>query len=121
MKSPDFLILYVEDTARAATFFHQLFEAPIVEQSTNFAMVALPTGMLGLWARHDVSPRPQPGVAGFELGVTVETDAAVDAALAQARSQGAPVVQAPVRLDFGYTFVVSSPDGHLVRVFCPTP
>ena len=120
MKYPDSLILYVESTALSAAFFHKLFSVPIVEQSANFAMLALPSGvMLGLWARHDVSPKPTDGPGGFELLVTLDSDVATDAAHAEATSLGIEVVQAPVRLDFGYTFVVKSPDGHLVRVFSP--
>ena len=121
MKHPDSLILYVEDTARSAAFFHSLFSVPVVEQSANFAMLALPSGlMLGLWARHDVSPTPAAGAGGLELCVTLDSDAATDAALAEAKSRGIPVVQEPVRLDFGYTIVLKSPDGHLIRAFSPS-
>lgn len=120
MNRPDSLLLYVEDTAKTASFFHTLFDAPVVEQSVNFAMVALPGGlMLGLWARHDVKPTPVAGTAGFELAITLASDASVDAALAEAVKAGARVVQQPVRLDFGYTFLAASPDGHLIRVFNP--
>lgn len=119
MNRPDSLILYVEDTARSAAFFHTLFQAPVVEQSSNFALLALPGGlMLGLWARHDVKPAASPA-GGFELGITLESDADVDAALDEARKAGAKVVQSPTRLDFGYTFLAASPDGHLIRVFHP--
>lgn len=121
MNRPDSLLLYVEDTAKTAAFFHTLFQAPIVEQSVNFAMLALPGGpMLGLWARHDVKPQPVSAAGGFELGVTVESAAAVDAALEELRKLEARVVQAPVQLDFGYTLLAASPDGHLIRVFHPT-
>jgi len=120
MNRPDSLLLYVEDTAKTAAFFHQLFQAPVVEQSVNFAMLALPGGlMLGLWARHDVKPAPAAGASGFELAVTLASVAAVDAALAEAVQVGARVIQQPVRLDFGYTFLAASPDGHLIRVFSP--
>lgn len=120
MNHPDSLLVYVEDTGRSAGFFATLFSAPVVEQSTNFAMVALPGGlMLGLWARHDVKPAPATAVGGFELAVTVASDTDVDAALAEVKRLGAPVVQTPVRVDFGYTFLAQAPDGHFLRVFCP--
>ena len=120
MKHPDSLLLYVKDTAETARFFHQLFEIPVVEQSGNFALLAAPNGWaLGLWASHDVKPAPRSGAGGFEMLITLETDAAVDAALVQAKALGAFVTLAPVRLDFGYTFVVESPDGHFIRVFHP--
>jgi predicted enzyme related to lactoylglutathione lyase len=120
MNRPDSLLLYVEDTAKTAAFFHTLFQAPVVEQSANFAMLALPGGlMLGLWARNDVKPVPVAGSSGFELAITLQIEAAVDAALAEAVEVGARVVQQPIHLDFGYTFLVASPDGHLIRVFSP--
>jgi len=121
MNHPNSLLLYVDDTSRSAAFYHELFSAPIVEQSPNFAMLALSSGvMLGLWARHDVKPTPVSAPGGFELAVTTTSDAATEAALAQAQTLGAPIVQQPVRLDFGYTFVALSPDGHLIRVFNPS-
>jgi len=121
MKHPESLILYVDNVDRSATFFNTLFHAPIVEKSPNFGMLALPGGlMLGLWARHDVSPPPVAGAAGVELVVSVADDKATEAALAEAKALHIPVVQELVRLDFGYTFVVRSPDGHLIRVFSPS-
>jgi len=120
MQYPQTVLLYVEKVADSAAFFRDLFGVPIVEQSDNFAMLPLPSGVgLGLWARHDVSPAPVAGVAGFELCVTVKGDADVDAALAEATKRGITVVQPLSRLDFGYTFLLRSPDGHLVRVFSP--
>ncbi len=121
MKCPNAIILYVREPAASAQFYHQLFGAPIVESSANFAMLILEGGtMLGLWAEHDVSPTPAGRPAGWELAVTTASAAETDAALAQARQLGAPIVQEPVQLDFGYTFVLAAPDGHLVRVFTPS-
>ncbi len=121
MKRPDSLLLYVENTAKTAEFFHRLFEIPVVEQSANFAMLVSADGWaLGLWAKHDVKPAPVAAAGGVELMVTLESEAAVDAALAQARALNAPVPQTPVHLDFGYTFLIQSPDGHFIRVFKPT-
>jgi len=120
MNHPDSVLLYVEDTGRSAEFFHKLFDLRVVSQSPNFAMLAGPNGWsLGLWARHDVKPAPT-AAGGFELSVTLAGDAEVDAALVHAKACGAAVVQEPVRLDFGYTFVVRSPDGHFIRAFCPS-
>ena len=73
MKAFDTVLLYVTDTAKTADFFHKLFVAPIVEQSTNFAMLALPGKMLGLWANHDVKPAPT-AAGGMELCISVDTD-----------------------------------------------
>jgi catechol 2,3-dioxygenase-like lactoylglutathione lyase family enzyme len=120
MKHPESLILYVDHVDTSAQFFHALFGAPVVEQSVNFAMLILPGGLgLGLWLRADVKPEPIPGAAGTELVVTTASEAETEAAWAEVGRRGLVVVQQPVRLDFGYTFVVSSPDGHRIRVFNP--
>ena len=122
MKAPRTLILYVNDPPTSGPFYARLFGGQVVESSPNFAMVVLPTGLaLGLWGRHDIKPVPAPGASGSELCVTVETDRAVDDALAEASHLGCQLLSGPDRLDFGYTFLVAGPEGHLVRVFNPTP
>jgi len=120
MTHPDHVFLYVAAPEAAADFYHRLFGAPIVASSPQFALVVLPQFKLGLWARDDVKPTPAPGVAGFELGVVVETRASVEAAVAEALALGCRVVQQPLDLPFGYNALVASPEGHLVRVYHPT-
>jgi len=118
MNHPDTILLYVKKTAVSAAFYHRLFSAPIVEESENFALLILSNGVkLGLWAESDVKPAPDLGVSGFELCVQVGTDLLTEAAWAEVQAASLPVLQKPTRLDFGLTFVVSSPDGHRIRVF----
>jgi len=120
MTHPDHLFLYVDRPEAAADLYHKLFRAPIVASAPTFALVVLPSGLkLGLWARFDVEPVPAPGAGGFELGGVVESDAAVEGALAEAEALGCRLVQAPVGLPFGYTGLVLTPDGHALRVYHP--
>jgi len=118
---PDCLILYVNSPAESALFYRSLLGREAVEQSPNFAMFMLnDKTMLGLWAAHDVEPASSLRGGGAEIGITVPTDAEVDAAAASWMAAGWPVLQAPTALDFGYTAVTADPDGHRVRVFRPT-
>ncbi|RZJ06426.1 MAG: drug:proton antiporter [Rubrivivax sp.] len=115
---PDCLILYVNSPTESALFYRSLLGREAVEQSPNFAMFALnEKTMLGLWAAHDVQPAGAHRGGGAEIGITVGTDAEVDAAIASWRAAGWPVLQAPTTMDFGYTAATADPDGHRVRVF----
>ena len=35
------------------------------------------------------------------------------------KQRGLPILQEPVQMDFGHTFVAADPDGHRLRVFVP--
>lgn len=120
MSSPDFVILYVSDTSASAAFYTRLLERKPLDQSPNFAMFKLDSGvMLGLWSRAEVEPAlPSIGVGG-ELAFTVRNAAEVDNWHQRWRDQGLPIAQAPTAMDFGHTFVALDPDGHRLRVFAP--
>ncbi len=117
---PSFLILYVDNPRSSAAFYEKLLGAAPVEQSPTFVMFALGAGaLLGLWIRDEVTPRVSAAPGACELALTVESAAAVDAACARWRAEGAPIALEPTTLDFGYCFAMRDPDGHVVRVFCP--
>ncbi len=114
---PSTLILYVENVAASCAFYTGLLERPPAGHSPNFAMYPLEGGMmLGLWAGHDVDPKPKAAGGGAELALTLGTKAELDALHADWGKRGYPVAQKPVEKDFGYTFTVLDPDGHRVRV-----
>lgn len=119
MTSPNFILLYVEDPMVSADFYEKLLKMPPVEAAPTFCMFALENGMmLGLWGRDGVAPAATaPG--GAELAFTVEDAGAVDKAHALWRASGIKILQAPEKLDFGYTFTAADPDGHRLRVFAP--
>jgi len=119
MSDPSFVLLYVKSPAASATFYTGLLSKPPVEASPTFVMFALAPGvMLGLWAAHTVQPAASAG-GGSELAFVVQGDDAVEARHATWRELGMPVIQPPTRMDFGYTFVATDPDGHRLRVFAP--
>jgi predicted enzyme related to lactoylglutathione lyase len=120
MKAPDFILLYVENPLASGAFYEKLLGRPPVDSSTNFAMFVLDNGLkLGLWREDDVQPKPTARPGGAEVLFTFEAAAAVDAACADWRKSGMPIIQEPTAMDFGYTFVALDPDGHRLRGFAP--
>ena len=120
MQNPNFFILYVANPLASADFYAGLFGSAAVESSPTFCLIALESGvMLGLWARHTVEPAAPVQVGGAEVAFALEADSQVDATHARWVGRGLPILQAPQRMDFGYTFVASDPDGHRLRVFAP--
>ena len=120
MSDPNFVILYVDSPPASADFYAGLLGKPPVESSPTFAMFALESGvMLGLWSRHTVEPTATAAAGGGEIAFTVGDADAVRSVHADWRKRGLPILQAPVDLDFGHTFVALDPDGHRLRVFAP--
>lgn len=116
-----FVLLYVDSPAASARFYAALLGREPIEESPTFAMFPLPSGlMLGLWSRHTVEPAAKAAGGGAEIAMTVPDAATVDATHADWVARGLLIVQAPTDLDFGRTFVALDPDGHRLRVFCPS-
>jgi predicted enzyme related to lactoylglutathione lyase len=119
---PDFsfVILYVDSPPASAAFYAGLLERPIIEQSPTFAMLPLREGvMLGLWSRRTVEPQATGAAGTSEIAFTVTDASEVDGLHAAWSARGLTILQAPMRMDFGYTFVALDPDGHRLRVFLP--
>jgi predicted enzyme related to lactoylglutathione lyase len=120
MSDPNFVILYVDNPAASAAFYADLLGRPPIEASKTFAMFALHADvMLGLWSKHTVEPAATMTGGGAELAIAVDGIDAVSSLHAQWRDKGMTVIQPPVDLDFGHTFVALDPDGHRLRVFAP--
>lgn len=122
MSNPHFVLLYVDNPKASADFYRRLLEQEPVEASPTFVMFMLRPGlMLGLWSRHGVQPAPAGGPGSAELCFPAEASADVDAAHARWSGLGVSILQAPVHMEFGRTFVGLDPDGHRLRVFTPAP
>jgi catechol 2,3-dioxygenase-like lactoylglutathione lyase family enzyme len=117
-----FVLLYVDEPEASAAFYARLLDRQPLESSPNFVMFALsPDLRLGLWARRDVEPAPGGAADTGELAMGVETKEEVEALCAEQRRKGAAILQDPVTMDFGRTFLAADPDGHRLRIFCPAP
>lgn len=120
MPDPNFILLYVENPARSASFYARILGRDPVESSATFVLFKLDSGgMLGLWGRLGVEP-PATNPGGGELAFALKDDVAIDRLHAEWSGLGIPVIQPPTRMDFGYTFTATDPDGHRLRVFSPS-
>ncbi len=122
MALPHFVLLYVDEPEASAAFYARLLDRQPLESSPNFVMFELsPDLRLGLWARRDVQPAPGGAADTGELAMGVETNEEVEALCADQKHKGVKILQEPVTMDFGRTFLAADPDGHRLRVFCPAP
>lgn len=118
MANPNLMILYVSNAPRSRAFYAELLKREPPEETENFAMFALDSGLLlGLWARERVEPAVTSAGSSSELVFSVNTDDDVETTHRDWAARGLPIVQAPVLMDFGYTFVALDPDGHRLRMF----
>ena len=116
----NFVLLYVENPPASAGFYADLLGLPIVDSSATFAMLPLSDGvMLGLWSRRTVEPAAIAQAGAGEVAFTVKDIAAVTTTFADWKKRGLTILQEPVQMDFGHTFVAADPDGHRLRVFVP--
>lgn len=122
MLNPNFTILYVNSPAHSAAFYTHLLGIAPVESSATFAIFVTASGSkLGLWSHHSVEPVATALGGGGELAFALADEAAVDQLHRQWTEEGITILQQPLRMDFGYTFTASDPDGHRLRVYSPFP
>jgi catechol 2,3-dioxygenase-like lactoylglutathione lyase family enzyme len=120
MSNFSFVLLYVENPPASAAFYADLLGRPVIDSSPGFAMLPLSDGvMLGLWLRKNVEPAAVGQAGAGEVAFTVADAAAVKATCADWKQRGLKIIQEPVQMDFGHTFVATDPDGHRLRVFVP--
>lgn len=117
MSAPNLFLVYVSDTARATTFYRELFDVePTFTSPRYVAFDAAPGVLFALWSgRPDaaVPDTPRTSEVGLMVpGGPAEIDAIHDAWVAK----GVHVVEEPHDEVFGRTFVAADPDGNLVRV-----
>ena len=118
MIHPNSTLLYVDNPPVSTEFYRNLFGVEPVEASATFAMFVLSTGMkLGLWSRHTVEPKASTAGGGGEIAFRVDGDAVVDTTFADWKAKNIAILQPPAKMDFGYTFTASDPDGHRLRVY----
>jgi len=112
------VILYVADPVASSTFYSRILDLQPVDVSETFALFILsPHLKLGLWRTPNVEPLANASGDRGELVFALENDAAVDHTHKEWVAQGLTILQAPTRMDFGYTFTAADPDGHRLRVY----
>ena len=118
MPDVSFILVYVDDVAASQAFYASILGRGAIESSRpSPCSPAAPGLMLGLWKRDGVKP-PAADASG-EIAFTAANDAEVDALFAEWRARGVAIAQAPMTMEFGYTFVALDPGGRRLRVFAP--
>ncbi len=117
MPAPNLFLVYVQDAGRATAFYGDLFGIePSFTSPRYVAFEVAPGVVFAVWtgrAEHAVPATPRVS----EVGLMVPGSAtAVDEVYARWTAKGVPVVEEPHDDVFGRTFVVSDPDGNLIRV-----
>ena len=109
------VLLFVDNPAKSAEFYSNIFGFKPVELSPTFAMFALPNGVaLGLWSRHSAEPKVEAAPGAMEICFPADD---VDAMYKFVSSKNVTFLQKPTDMDFGRTFVFVDVDGHRVRVY----
>ena len=118
MSAPNLFLIYVQDAEKATAFYSDLLDLQPCFTSPRYVAFEVAPGVLfAVWTgRNEHAVPVTPRVS--EVGLMVPgSAAAVDDIYAQwvARA-GVTVVEEPHDDVFGRTFVVSDPDGNLIRV-----
>ena len=122
MLVPQFTILYVTNPTRSALFYRELFGREPVEESPTFAMFVFESGArLAIWSSATVEPAGTQTAGAMELAFALPDDDAVDRLSAEWLARGLTLIQAPTKMEFGYTCMALDPDGHRLRLYCPAP
>lgn len=111
----NYLGIVVKDLAAATGFYRDTLGLPVNEAASIpgfFVQFKLEGGaILALQANTEV-----PGGQSFEPALLVED---VDATYQQWRQQGVDLLDAPNDKPFGRTFLLRTPEGHVLRIYQP--
>lgn len=115
--------LGVADMARAVAFYDRLgWRRSAANDPNEVAFYRLENLVLSLFPRAHLAadaqvPDTPPGFGGFTLALNQESEAAVDAALAEAVAAGATLLKLAQKVFWGgYSGYFADPDGHLWEV-----
>lgn len=116
----NYVLLAVQEPRKSAKLYTEILGVQPVENSETFVLYVLPTGLkVGLWAAKEMRPAPKPA-GGSELSFSLPDKEAVRQTFQAWKQLGLTVEQELTEMDFGYTCVVSDPDGHRLRPFTPS-
>lgn len=117
MTAPNLFLIYVTDVERATQFYSDLFDMEPDMLTPRYVPFTVAPGVLfALWSGGADSLAHNPPRTS-EVGLMIPgTASAVDDLYAEWTKKGVAVVDEPHDEVFGRTFVVTDPDGNLIRV-----
>lgn len=116
------ITLGVRDLATSTQFYRDGLGLPLLESPPGVAFFALNGTWLALFGREDLAADANvaaagSGFAGIALAHNVESEAAVDAQMAEAAAAGARIVKPAQKTAWGgYAGYFADPDGHLWEI-----
>lgn len=116
------ITLGVRDLAASTQFYRDGLGLPLLESPPGVAFFALNGTWLALFGREDLAADANvaaagSGFAGIALAHNVESEAAVDAQMAEAAAAGARIVKPAQKTAWGgYAGYFADPDGHLWEI-----
>ena len=117
MSAPNLFLVYVRDAEQATAFYSDLFDIrPSFTSPRYVAFEVAPRVSFAVWTgrpEHAVPATPRVSEVGLMVPSSVEP---VDDVYARWVAKGVSVVEEPHDDVFGRTFVVTDPDGNLIRV-----
>ncbi|UYA60777.1 hypothetical protein NAL19_2669 [Pectobacterium sp. F1-1] len=118
--TPNLQLVYVSDVERSTDFYRFIFKKEPVFVTPRY--VAFPSSGDALFAIWSGGEEPEAGIPRFsEIGIMLPTGGDVDKLFTEWISQKTNeinVLKEPYTDVFGRTFLISDPDGHIIRV-CP--
>lgn len=117
MPAPNLFLVYVTDVRRATDFYRDLFGIEPVMTTPRYVPFEVAPGVLfALWSGRSGEVAPWTRRCS-EVGLMVpRSTAVVDEVYATWVAKGVTVVEEPHDDVFGRTFVITDPDGNLIRV-----
>jgi uncharacterized protein len=111
--------LGVDDLARSKAFYEALGWELASSVGDEICWFRTADSYLGLFGREELAKdaalrsEPKADFGGITLAINLESEEAVDQAIAEAVSAGARILKPATRLDWGlYSGYVADPDGH---------
>lgn len=117
MTAPNLFLIYVTDIERATRFYSDLFEIePITLTPRYVPFVVAPGVLFALWSGRAETVTPDiPRTS--EVGLMLPSaQSSIDDLYAEWMTKGVTAVEEPHDDVFGRTFVITDPDGNLIRV-----
>lgn len=118
--TPNLQLIYVSDIERSTNFYNFIFKKePIFVSPRYVAYSSSGDALFAIWSGGE---KPTTGIPRFsEIGIMLPTGKDVDNLYTEWKNQvecKINVLKEPYTDVFGRTFLISDPDGHIIRV-CP--
>ena len=121
LKSVGAITLFVEDPQRSKAFYEKVFEAPVIFEDENSAVLQFENTIINLLATPAAHELIAPGAVGgrdagarFQFTIWVED---ANAVIAELSNRGVELLNGPLDREWGMrTAAFADPDGHVWEV-----